>query len=162
MKDMLGRDEVLTFEDAKKLLLKSTAFKFLPEIETEIESSRNRVLSQDIISPENLPNFTRSTMDGYAVNPSDTYGASEEIPAYLNVKGEVFMGKAPDFTVGNILVLTAVDANNITKQMRVKVVAINTQATTASGIAFKVEILSADPGITVTDIDWHAELEEDK
>ena len=100
MKDMLGRDEVLTFEDAKKLLLKSTAFKFLPEIETEIESSRNRVLSQDIISPENLPNFTRSTMDGYAVNPSDTYGASEEIPAYLNVKGEVFMGKAPDFTVG--------------------------------------------------------------
>ena len=64
---------------------------------------------------------------------------------------------APDFQIGNILILTSV----ITKTMRVKVIAIDNNAPVPSLVAFKVEILSADPTITVTDIDWHAELEQD-
>lgn len=99
MKDMLGREEVLTAENAKELLLKSIDLRLPSEIEIEIDISINRILSRDIISPEDLPNFSRSTMDGFAVKSSDTFGATEGLPAYLNVTGEVLMGKPPAFEV---------------------------------------------------------------
>jgi molybdopterin molybdotransferase len=34
-------------------------------------------------------------MDGFAVRAADTFGASEGVPAYLEVVGEVLMGRAP-------------------------------------------------------------------
>lgn len=52
-----------------------------------------RVTAEDILSPEELPSFLRSSMDGYAVRAEDTYGASEGLPAYLKVVGEVLMGQ---------------------------------------------------------------------
>jgi molybdopterin molybdotransferase len=52
-------------------------------------------LSQDIVSPEDLPGFYRSSMDGYAVRAKDTFGATESLPAMLEVKGEVNMGQVP-------------------------------------------------------------------
>ena len=36
------------------------------------------------------------TVDGYAVRAADTYGASEGLPAYLDVAGAVAMGARPD------------------------------------------------------------------
>ncbi len=99
MKDMLGREEVLTLENAQKILLQAVKFTSLSETEVEINNSVSRILSQNIISPEDLPDFTRSTMDGYAVNSSDTFGAAEGMPAYLNVAGEVFMGQEPAFEI---------------------------------------------------------------
>ena len=53
-----------------------------------------RVTAEEITSPEDLPAFARSTMDGYSVRAQDTFGASEAMPAYLEVVGEVPMGKA--------------------------------------------------------------------
>lgn len=53
-----------------------------------------RVTAEDILSPEDLPAFARSTMDGYSVRSRDTFGASEGLPAYLDVVGEVPMGEA--------------------------------------------------------------------
>jgi molybdopterin molybdotransferase len=54
-----------------------------------------RVLADALASPEDLPAFARSTMDGFAVRAADTYGASEGLPAYLAVRGEILMGRAP-------------------------------------------------------------------
>ena len=54
----------------------------------------DRVLAQTISSPQDLPNFVRSTVDGYAVNAADTYGASPGLPAWLTVVGEVPMGQS--------------------------------------------------------------------
>lgn len=51
-------------------------------------------------SPENLPAFSRSTVDGYAVQAADTFGASESLPAYLTVAGEARMGEQPTVVVG--------------------------------------------------------------
>ena len=51
-----------------------------------------RVVAQDIFAPIDLPSFPRSAMDGYAVRAEDTYGASEALPAYLKVVGEIPMG----------------------------------------------------------------------
>ena len=59
-----------------------------------------RVLAETLRSPSDLPGFARSTMDGFAVRAADTYGASESLPAYLSVRGEVLMGRSPDVRVG--------------------------------------------------------------
>lgn len=56
-------------------------------------SALDRVLSQTLSSPQDLPSFVRSTVDGYAVTAADTYGASGGLPAFLTVAGEVPMGQ---------------------------------------------------------------------
>ncbi|MCP4669009.1 MAG: molybdopterin molybdotransferase MoeA [Deltaproteobacteria bacterium] len=65
-----------------------------------VDEACGRVLSEDIVSPEDLPGFYRSTMDGYAVRAKDTFGASESIPALLELSGEVMMGAHPGMDVG--------------------------------------------------------------
>ena len=56
----------------------------------------NRVLAADTLSPEEAPAFRKSTVDGYAVRAADTFGASQSLPAFLKVLGELAMGEAPD------------------------------------------------------------------
>jgi molybdopterin molybdotransferase len=58
-----------------------------------------RVLLEDLRAPHPLPEFPRSTVDGYAVRARDTFGASESLPAYLNLVGEVPMGRPADFSL---------------------------------------------------------------
>ena len=58
-----------------------------------------RVTTRNIISSEELPAFPRSSMDGYSVRANDTFGATESLPAYLEVCGEVLMGAAPQVNV---------------------------------------------------------------
>lgn len=56
-----------------------------------------RVSAAPVYSPESLPAFNRSTVDGYAVRASDSFGASDTLPMYLQLAGEVPMGQAPNF-----------------------------------------------------------------
>ena len=90
---------VRTPTDALALLLEH-----LPrEVAVERVATRNaldRVLAEDLFAPGDLPAFARSTMDGFAVRAVDTFGASEGLPAYLDLVGEVFMGRAPEITLG--------------------------------------------------------------
>lgn len=53
-----------------------------------------RVLAEDITANEYVPDFDRSTVDGYAVRASDTFGCSDSMPAILKLRGIVGMGKA--------------------------------------------------------------------
>ncbi|HVC72355.1 MAG TPA: hypothetical protein VNC85_01145, partial [Mycobacteriales bacterium] len=46
-----------------------------------------------------LPGFARSTVDGFAVRAADTFGASEGLPAYLDVAGSVAMGRPAEVSV---------------------------------------------------------------
>ena len=64
-----------------------------PEI-IPTDAACGRVLHGDIIAAEYVPGFDRSTVDGYAVIASDTFGCSDSIPAILTLSGEVEMGKA--------------------------------------------------------------------
>ena len=59
----------------------------------------DRVLNQDLIAPEDLPPFFRSTMDGYAVKAKSTFGASEGLPAFFQLTGETLMGQATGMVV---------------------------------------------------------------
>ncbi|SFH30030.1 molybdopterin molybdochelatase [Desulfotomaculum arcticum] len=61
--------------------------------------SPGRRLAEDVRALDAVPGFDRSTMDGFAVKARDTFGASESLPAYLDVTGEVLMGRE---AVGNI------------------------------------------------------------
>jgi len=67
-----------------------------PATETiDVTSSLGRVSAEDIRAPHPLPDFRRSTVDGFAVRAKDTYGASDSLPAYLALAGEVPMGDEP-------------------------------------------------------------------
>ncbi|MFP3928939.1 MAG: gephyrin-like molybdotransferase Glp [Desulfobacteraceae bacterium] len=65
-----------------------------------LKDAYGRILSRDVEAPEDLPGFRRSSMDGFAVRARDTFGASESLPALLEIAGEVPMGRAPDVEVG--------------------------------------------------------------
>ncbi|CAN5804732.1 molybdopterin molybdotransferase MoeA [soil metagenome] len=59
---------------------------------TEIESSVNRVLAEEILADMDLPPFDRSQMDGFAVKNADV----ENAPVRLKIIGESVAGKGFD------------------------------------------------------------------
>ena len=63
------------------------------------EDALGRVPAAPLLSDAELPGFARSTVDGYAVRAADTYGASDGLPAYLDMIGAVRMGAAADVAV---------------------------------------------------------------
>ena len=65
----------------------------------DVSGAVGRVTTQDSRAPHALPSFPRSSMDGYAVRASETFGVSESMPGYLTVGGEVPMGAGPDFAL---------------------------------------------------------------
>ena len=67
--------------------------------EVGVASALGRVLAENIYAPHPLPDFQRSTVDGYAVRAAETYGASDSLPAYLTLVGEVPMGDVPGFEI---------------------------------------------------------------
>jgi molybdopterin molybdotransferase len=76
----------------------------LPEVAPEEESvgglhAVRRVSAQVVRAPCSLPSFSRSSMDGFAVRAGDTFGASDSIPGYLELAGEVPMGAKPVFSI---------------------------------------------------------------
>ena len=62
----------------------------------DIKESSGRILAADIYSGEDIPAFNRSTVDGYAVISSNTFGASETSPVLLKLSGSVRMGERPE------------------------------------------------------------------
>jgi molybdopterin molybdotransferase len=76
---------------------------FQPTVRTEriaTADALDRVLAETLLSPQDLPDFARSTVDGYAVNAADTYGATPTLPAFLAVTGEVPMGQVSALQLG--------------------------------------------------------------
>lgn len=85
--------------DARKILYARLDFTKIESETVSVLQSINRVCAEDIFALHALPNFTRSSVDGYAVKASNTYGATESMPAYIKVAGEVEMGTCPTLRV---------------------------------------------------------------
>ncbi|MDX1763320.1 MAG: molybdopterin molybdotransferase MoeA [bacterium] len=100
--DMLGRSALLERREAQRLFGDRLSRPALPFEEIDVRTSLGRIVCREITSPETLPPFARSTMDGFAVRARDTYGATESLPAYLNLVGEVLMGAAADHALGEM------------------------------------------------------------
>ncbi|MGA7192755.1 MAG: gephyrin-like molybdotransferase Glp [Anaerolineales bacterium] len=84
-------------DEARALLLSHLSAPITDSESISTASSLGRAAAEDIIAPHPLPEFPRSTMDGYAVRARDTFGATDSLPAYLTLIGEVPMGDAPTF-----------------------------------------------------------------
>lgn len=58
-----------------------------------LKQAFQRVLGEDVLANEDVPPFSRSVVDGYAVVAKDTFGVSESLPGFLTCIGEVEMGQ---------------------------------------------------------------------
>ena len=91
--------QVLPVADALKLLDRhwqpTPAREFIATSE-----ALDRISAVEVLSPEAVPVFRKSTVDGYAVRAADTFGASQALPAFLEVVGEIKMGELPPRDIG--------------------------------------------------------------
>jgi molybdopterin molybdotransferase len=76
-------------------------FPLLDSEKVRLGQALNRILAEPVVASEQLPTFTKSTVDGYAVRAQDTFGASESLPSLLEIVGEVGMGETPAFELNN-------------------------------------------------------------
>lgn len=75
-------------------LIKSE-FSLCVEAETlPLAQARGRVLAEAVRAEEYVPDFDRSTVDGYAVAARESFGCSEAIPAMLQLGREILMGQS--------------------------------------------------------------------
>lgn len=87
----------LSLGEAKKSV-KERFKDFRPEAEeVPLVEALDRIVAEAIASDINVPEFDRSTVDGYAVRAKDTNGASESLPTFLSLVGAVEMGKGTVF-----------------------------------------------------------------
>jgi molybdopterin molybdotransferase len=88
-------------DEARALLLSHLPGPILDSETIDVPVALGRILAEDIVAPHPLPEFRRTAVDGYAVRAQDTFGASDSLPAYLTVVGEVPMGDAPAFELSS-------------------------------------------------------------
>ena len=68
-----------------------------------LHESLSRIISEDIISPVNVPSFDRSNYDGFAVVARDTIGADEEHPVRINLLSqEIPAGCVPEAEISSL------------------------------------------------------------
>ena len=124
---------VLPPDVALQTLLERLDYRVDPESVSTSEAL-GRVLFDDVASPEDLPAFPRSTMDGYSVRSADTFGATEGLPAYLEVVGTVPMGTAPAVSLSTGEAATAFTGGMLAGNADAVVMVENTQPTGETSI----------------------------
>jgi len=61
-----------------------------------LDAAAGRVLTQEVTSTVNVPDFQRAMMDGYAIRAADIASAAAESPVAFEVLGDCFPGQAYD------------------------------------------------------------------
>lgn len=77
---------MIEIEEARRLVLEHILP--LPSERVELHASLGRVLAEDVASPEDVPAFDNSAMDGFAVRAADTRGARHDSPVMLRTVDE--------------------------------------------------------------------------
>lgn len=85
--------QVDTISGARERLLQEVGDNFLKMETVKLSEANGKCLAEDIYAEENIPDFRRATVDGYAVKASDTQGAGESVPVFLSVVDEISIGK---------------------------------------------------------------------
>ena len=91
--------KLVTYDEAKNIINQTLKPKPVGTQEISLLEAHNRVLAQDVTSTLDIPPFNRSTVDGYAVQAQDTYGAEENQPVKITICGTVNIGEIPKVTV---------------------------------------------------------------
>lgn len=71
-----------------------------PALRVPLDDALDSVLAEDIVSPLDIPAWTNSAMDGYAVRGPDVRGASQAAPVRLRVIEELPAGRFPSRAIG--------------------------------------------------------------
>jgi len=90
---------VITIAEAQQLIAEKFGQLRMPEEQVPLEAALGRVLAHDCLATEFVPNFNRSTVDGYAVRAQDVFGCSDSIPALLMQVGEAKMGEHTELEI---------------------------------------------------------------
>jgi molybdopterin molybdotransferase len=77
---------MIEIEEARRLVLEHVSP--LPSESVELRAALGRVLAEDVVSPEDVPTFDSSAMDGVAVRAADTRGARRDSPVTLRIVDE--------------------------------------------------------------------------
>ena len=131
---------VLPPDEARALLLAHLTA-VLPSEYLPTHHALGRVTATAIKAPHPLPTFRRSTMDGYAVRAADTFGASDTLPAFLRVVGEVPMGQAATVHLGQGETAVVHTGGMIPASADAVVPIEQTQAVAGMTIPFDIEVL---------------------
>ncbi len=91
--------ELVSVEMAKKLLEEHFPVEPVGTEDVPLEKALSRVLASDVEAKIDVPPFDRASMDGYAVQAEDTFGAEEDKPVHLRVVGKVGAGDVPQVVV---------------------------------------------------------------
>lgn len=91
---------LITLDEAKETIRKHFEIKPIGVEEIPLLDAFGRVLACDVVSELDIPPFSRSTVDGYAVRSEDTFGAHENRPIKLKVCGVVNVGEMPKISIG--------------------------------------------------------------
>ncbi|MCX8128213.1 MAG: molybdopterin molybdotransferase MoeA [Synergistetes bacterium] len=89
---------VISREEAIDLLSKEGSIGFRSKSVSLVDTIGRRSALR-IMAPFDLPELSRSTRDGYAVNHLDLKGVSESMPAYLTLIGEIKVGEVPNIFI---------------------------------------------------------------
>jgi molybdenum cofactor synthesis domain-containing protein len=85
---------LISYQEAKDVIDRHTSAITRTE-GVAIDDAVNRVLAEDVVAKMNVPPFTRSAMDGYAVKAKDTFDAGQFKPQVFKVIGELHAGENP-------------------------------------------------------------------
>ena len=85
-----------TLEEAYEKLLNAAEQIDLKTRLIPLTDAEGKILSEDIAAAYSVPDFRRSTVDGYAVRAADTQGAGDSIPCFLQVVGDVSIGTSAE------------------------------------------------------------------
>jgi putative molybdopterin biosynthesis protein len=87
--------KLVSVDEAKRILAGSFTPRPVGSKVVALSDAYDRVLADDVVSSFDIPPFNRSTVDGYVVKASDTFGAEENCPVTLRLTGTVNVGEAP-------------------------------------------------------------------
>ena len=82
-------------QEALTKLLEAVSSKPLSTETVGLAEALGRVLAKDAYSDINIPSYDKTFIDGYAINPQDTAGASTSKPAVFKVIGKLFPADYP-------------------------------------------------------------------
>ncbi len=91
--------KLASFEEAKRIIEQSFSPKPVGVEQVSLSEAHGRTLAENIVATMDVPPFNRSTVDGYAVKASDTFGAEEDQPITLRLRGQVGVGEYPKVIV---------------------------------------------------------------
>jgi molybdopterin molybdotransferase len=89
---------MLSVQDAQRRIL--DGIRPLSPIDLPLAEAHGCVMAREVVAEYDIPQFSSSMIEGFAVRSADVVGASPNTPVTLRLAGSVVAGRPPEVTVG--------------------------------------------------------------